>query len=216
MFNRKTIALAVSALVLGASAHASTSFFNNEAAFLAAAAAPLNFESFENATSPSATTVAFAGGTFACAGTGYCPGFFGTWTLGADTGVQSVYFASPDSATFTFNSPITAFGVHIGGAGDVSPNTLTATLGNGDSGLALNNYTGDYSVFGSNNQYFGAISTTAFTTVTFTTSNSGDGIAFDSMSFGVAAVPEPETYAMLLAGLGVMGAVARRRRIKSA
>jgi hypothetical protein len=28
----------------------------------------------------------------------------------------------------------------------------------------------------------------------------------------VAAVPEPETYAMLLAGLGLMGAVARRRR----
>lgn len=28
----------------------------------------------------------------------------------------------------------------------------------------------------------------------------------------VAAVPEPETYAMLLAGLGLMGAIARRRR----
>jgi hypothetical protein len=28
----------------------------------------------------------------------------------------------------------------------------------------------------------------------------------------VAAVPEPETYAMLLAGLGVMGSIARRRR----
>ena len=31
-----------------------------------------------------------------------------------------------------------------------------------------------------------------------------------------AAVPEPETYAMLLAGLGVMGAVARRRKAKQA
>jgi hypothetical protein len=30
----------------------------------------------------------------------------------------------------------------------------------------------------------------------------------------VAAVPEPETYAMFLAGLGIMGAVARRRRQK--
>jgi hypothetical protein len=28
----------------------------------------------------------------------------------------------------------------------------------------------------------------------------------------VAAVPEPETYAMLLAGLGVIGAIARRRK----
>ncbi len=30
----------------------------------------------------------------------------------------------------------------------------------------------------------------------------------------VAAVPEPETYAMLLAGLGMMGAIARRRKSK--
>ncbi|MBK9347843.1 MAG: PEP-CTERM sorting domain-containing protein [Burkholderiales bacterium] len=32
----------------------------------------------------------------------------------------------------------------------------------------------------------------------------------------LAPVPEPETYAMLLAGLGVMGAVARRRKAKQA
>ena len=32
-------------------------------------------------------------------------------------------------------------------------------------------------------------------------------------AFGVAAVPEPETYGMLLAGAGIMGAILRRRRI---
>jgi len=37
----------------------------------------------------------------------------------------------------------------------------------------------------------------------------------DVLTFAVAAVPEPESYAMLLAGLGVMGAIARRRRNKS-
>jgi hypothetical protein len=31
-------------------------------------------------------------------------------------------------------------------------------------------------------------------------------------SYEVTAVPEPETYAMLLAGLGLVGAMARRRR----
>ena len=33
--------------------------------------------------------------------------------------------------------------------------------------------------------------------------------------FTIAAVPEPETYAMFLAGLGMMGAVAKRRRARA-
>jgi len=53
---------------------------------------------------------------------------------------------------------------------------------------------------------------------------SGSDIAFFRLSgsyliahdITIAAVPEPETYAMLLAGLGVMGAVARRRKAKQA
>jgi hypothetical protein len=46
---------------------------------------------------------------------------------------------------------------------------------------------------------------------------SANGAAFQSFSAGtlqVAAVPEPETYAMMLGGLGVVGAIARRRRSK--
>lgn len=42
------------------------------------------------------------------------------------------------------------------------------------------------------------------------------GAQFYLSSMTVAAVPEPETYAMLLAGLGVLGAVARRRQSKKA
>ncbi|MDE1547356.1 PEP-CTERM sorting domain-containing protein [Dechloromonas agitata] len=39
---------------------------------------------------------------------------------------------------------------------------------------------------------------------------SGDGVVFDNLTF-TAAVPEPGQYAMLLAGLGLMGGIARRR-----
>ncbi len=38
--------------------------------------------------------------------------------------------------------------------------------------------------------------------------------AFDVIGWDLAPVPEPETYALMLAGLGVLGAVARRRKAK--
>jgi len=55
-------------------------------------------------------------------------------------------------------------------------------------------------------------------TIRFTdTSNGGDAVrinwALDNVSVSsVSSVPEPETYAMMLAGLGLIGAIARRRR----
>lgn len=41
-----------------------------------------------------------------------------------------------------------------------------------------------------------------------------DGMADNAAGFAVAAVPEPETYAMMLAGLGLMATIARRRKSK--
>ena len=54
--------------------------------------------------------------------------------------------------------------------------------------------------------------------ITFFAANKGDTVnvsqfAVDNLQ--IAAVPEPETYAMFLAGLGIMGAVARRRSKKA-
>ncbi len=51
----------------------------------------------------------------------------------------------------------------------------------------------------------------AYLNVTGVTSGSLGGIYSGSIA---AAVPEPETYAMLLAGLGLMGAVVRRRSMR--
>ena len=43
-------------------------------------------------------------------------------------------------------------------------------------------------------------------------SKTGGKVNLDESSLSVTAVPEPETYAMLLAGLGLMATVARRRK----
>jgi len=188
-----------------------TTVYTTDASFLTAAGGGLTFESFETASLTTSTLVTWPGGTFYCTGTTFCPGFFGISTF-ADTGSQSVFYASPDSATFTFNSPINAFGIAIGGAGDVASITLVANLSNGDSVNALTNYTGSFDVFGANRQYFGVIDTVPFSSVTFVPSNFGDGIFFDSMSYGNAgSTPEPGSIALLGSGvLGVAGVLRRR------
>ena len=42
--------------------------------------------------------------------------------------------------------------------------------------------------------------------------NIGTDYTFNIAAQNVAAVPEPETYAMLLAGLGLIGSIVRRRK----
>lgn len=51
-----------------------------------------------------------------------------------------------------------------------------------------------------------------FDKITFIPTGTGDKIVIDNLQTVLAAVPEPETYAMMLAGLGLMGFVARRRK----
>ena len=74
---------------------------------------------------------------------------------------------------------------------------LTASLKAGINYYAVNT---TYSVFSSNEVFYP-------NAAGFTTKISGPGTIT-----ALAAVPEPETYAMLLAGLGLMGYVAKRRK----
>ena len=68
------------------------------------------------------------------------------------------------------------------------------------------------------NNFAGAKLSDGFTCGTSCTYGQGlqpnvDNWAWNVKVSGVQAVPEPETWAMLLAGLGIVGAVARRRKL---
>ena len=49
----------------------------------------------------------------------------------------------------------------------------------------------------------------------FSFTGAGRNIVVDDITFTVAPVPEPETYALLLGGLGLLGLTARRRKVRA-
>jgi hypothetical protein len=62
------------------------------------------------------------------------------------------------------------------------------------------------------NRYSGSSSSLTYPTSTF----SGEDYGYFGGSIGIAPVPEPETYAMMVAGIGLIGCMARRRKLQQA
>ncbi len=109
--------------------------------------------------------------------------------------------------TLTFDAPITAFGADLSGFND---SFIRTTILAGSQTFAPT------ATVGNEVRFFGFISDTAFTTLTFD-GDASDGFAVDNISFSSsAAVPAPTSTAALI-GMGLMGAVAvTRRRRKTA
>jgi hypothetical protein len=118
----------------------------------------------------------------------------------ASYSVLSTAAGFPTSGTISFAAPVTSF-TFLWGSPDsynrVTDGTVTVTGSTFSSGTGNNAETTLYT-------FFDAL---GFSSLTFSTT----GIAFE---LAVASVPEPETYAMMLAGLGAVGFLALRRKRK--
>jgi hypothetical protein len=188
-------------------AFASPLFFSNRAAFESAiASGVLSFQSFES-TFTQSETVRFGDVSVTLAGRssvvrpGDTAATFGAWTIDVDPTV-----------IFTFDQPINAFGIDIIDFGtDFDPVQLLF------NGFGLTDYvvaTSD----GANSRwqpfFFGVIDPAAsWIEASLTNTDLGDSMYYDGLAYGdVTAIPEPETYAMMLAGLALVGAAVRLRR----
>ena len=78
------------------------------------------------------------------------------------------------------------------------PSDLTAFIGTGTYSASLSGLSGQKLTAGGNAKYGTDIAMAGYAKITY--------------NYVAMPVPEPETYAMLLAGLGLMGVVARRRK----
>jgi len=122
-------------------------------------------------------------------------------------------WGSHDGDNFTLLSDVIAFDINGGGAGNPTY-TFAGTApsivfrgGSTEFGI-LNAYTREYT-FSSAYQYYGV----RVSTISLDASDGDPELdAVMAHAGPVLGVPEPETYAMLLAGLGLLGWHARRRK----
>ncbi|MRW91942.1 PEP-CTERM sorting domain-containing protein [Duganella sp. FT80W] len=180
----------------------------------AAQAAPLFSDNF-NTDPYSLNTPSFAGGWSATSGTVDVIGVGTPYDLvgGADGHYIDLDGSTSQAALFANSVTLTAGQTY----------TLTFDLAGNHRGYSTDSVSVN---FGSSSQVITRDSGDAFTTymlsytatstglASFSFHNAGGdnvGALLDNVSV-TAAVPEPETYAMLVAGLGLLGFMARRRR----
>ena len=117
----------------------------------------------------------------------------GEWTLLSDVVAFADVASGNPTYTFAGTDPTT---IYRGGSGEFG---------------ALNAYTRDYT-FGTAYNFYGIRAST----VSFLANDADPEldalVAFNRVDFPPPAVPEPETYALLLGGLGILGAMTRRRK----
>ena len=138
---------------------------------------------------------------------------------------SSIFSSSPSVATFAFSSvyALTSLSLSFwystvsGNSGDVSLVTLTRDLNDTTPSFLFSSSQFQSSNPGNVDNPYDARFPGSVTSLPdgmnnrYTLTLSGTGLRVDDVVI-TAAIPEPETYALILGGLGIVGFVARRRR----
>lgn len=204
--------LSLAALLLAAaSARADVVVYTDRTAFLAALSAPGTDTFNDLAIVQTASPLSRVAGPYSyLASAGPVSDF---WPAGSASDVWLATTSANDTITFgSFSAGVRGFGGNFFGSdinGVFSPGrTMILTATDGTSTRTVNLYNTTTTTF------LGFISSDPLATVTL----HGAGVAGDpywatanDVTLGVAAVPEPENYGMLLAGLGLVGFAMRRR-----
>jgi len=94
---------------------------------------------------------------------------------------------------------------------------ITISSQNVSFNSALSNLNGTQGTFDNNGKYsFGTIASTDHTPFVLSLFGTAGSGALYSGDITVTAVPEPETYGMMIGGLALLGFMARRRKAKNA
>lgn len=152
---------------------------------------------------------------------------FGYWMANSSvskwitpTATQGQTFDASANGTYTYELKFSLAGDNAATAAFAgqfaADNSAVVTL-NGKTIGTSNGFTGWSSFASSGASFNSGLNTLDFTVTNWAqTSGNPTGLRVEFTSSSVAAVPEPETYAMLLAGLGLVGFMARRRKAKQA
>jgi hypothetical protein len=208
---------AAALLASAASAQAALTVYTTQASFLAAISAS-GVDTFDDLdpTAPLATPQSRTAGSYSyTASVGPTSTFFPAGTLGGDAWLGTDN--RTDTVTFSgFSAGVRAVGGYFFGS-DISGLftgaqviTVQATDGSGSSTQSLLTPT--------TGSFIGFVSSGAMTSLQTWVGVQGTGQAsvwptINNLTLGtVAAVPEPQTYALLLGGLGLVGFMARRKK----
>lgn len=204
--------LAVALLVTATPAHAALTVFTSQASFLAALSTS-GVDAFTglSTTVPTASPIARSAGSFAYSASSP-NGFFGAGTA-ANPALSTV--TDSDSITFSNLAGASAigglfFGSDFGGNFAASSVVLTAT----DSLGATTTQT----LLAAQPIFVGFVSTGTIASLVYGTTTPGNFVfpAVDDLTLGtarVAAIPEPESWALLIAGIAALAVRGRRSRL---